>query len=114
MKKLLTLVVLFVFVAAISAKETASPEAKAAATEIVSSKKISGILFDKITKENLAGAVVTVNGQKVYTDLDGKFEISNPTSAKLQVKVNLISYESKVFEIDPSTNSNFTLELNQR
>jgi len=115
MKKLFTIAILFTFIAALSAKETASPEVKAAvATEVVTTKKISGVLFDKNTKECLAGAVVTVNGQKVYTDLDGKFEIANTSNAKVQLKVNMISYESSVIEIDPSKNSNINIELNQR
>lgn len=115
MKKLFTIAILFTFIAALSAKETASPEAKAAvASEIVSTKKISGVLLDKATKENLAGAVITVNGQKVYSDLDGKFEISNINNAKLLIKVNMISYESSVVEIDPSNMSNLSIELSQR
>ncbi|MBP6611127.1 MAG: carboxypeptidase-like regulatory domain-containing protein [Paludibacter sp.] len=115
MKKLFTIAILFTFIAVLSAKETASPEAKAAvASEIVSTKKISGVLLDKATKENLAGAVITVNGQKVYSDLDGKFEISNINNAKLLIKVNMISYESSVVEIDPSNMSNLSIELSQR
>lgn len=115
MKKLLTIAILFSCIVTTSAKETAAPEAKVnIASEIVSSKKISGVLFDKATKEYLAGAVIIVNGQKTYSDLDGKFEVSNNNNTKLQLKVTMISYETRIIEIDPTNSSNISIELSQQ
>ncbi|MFZ4583001.1 MAG: carboxypeptidase-like regulatory domain-containing protein [Paludibacter sp.] len=114
MKKLFSIVLISAAIFSLSAKGTASPEAKAAVVnELVSSVKLSGAIFDKTTNESLAGAVITVNGQKIYSDLDGKFDISN-ISGKVQVKVSMISYEEKTFEIDPSNSSTLKIELNQR
>jgi len=115
MKKLFSIVLVSVLVFSLSAKGTATTEAKAStASEVISSVKLNGIIFDKDTKESLAGAVVTINGQKIYSDLDGKFVINNINNTKLQVKVSLISYEEKTFEIDPSNASSINVELNQR
>jgi len=114
MKKVFSIVLLSVAIFSLSAKGTASPEAKpSVVSEVVSSVKLNGIIFDKDTKESLAGAVITVNGQKIYSDLDGKFNISN-VAGKVQLKVSMISYEEKTFEIDPSNASSLNIELNQR
>jgi len=114
MKKLFSIVLLSVAVFSLSAKGVAAPEAKAAvASEVVSTVKLNGFIFDKNTKESLAGAVITVNGQKIYSDLDGKFDISK-VSGKVQLKVSMISYEEKTFEIDTNNSSTLNIELNQR
>jgi hypothetical protein len=114
MKKLFSIVLVSVAIFSLSAKGVASPDAKAAVvSEVVSSVKLNGIIFDKDTKESLAGAVITLNGQKIYSDLDGKFDLSN-VSGKVQLKVSLISYEEKTIEFDSSNNSTLKIELNQR
>jgi len=115
MKKFFSIVLLSAAIFSLSAKGTASPEAKpSVVSEVVSSVNLNGIIFDKDTKESLAGAVVTVNGQKIYSDLDGKFIVNHVNNAKLQVKVSMISYEEKTFEIEPSKASSLKIELNQR
>lgn len=114
MKKILLSILALVAVVSLSAKEVASPEAKASvASEVVSTVKLSGVIFDKTTNESLAGAVVTVNGQKIYSDLDGKFEIKNTNGSKLQLKVSMISYEDKIIELENS-NETLKIEMNQR
>lgn len=116
MKKLFSIVLFSAAIFSLSANgTTASPEAKPAViSEVVTSVNLNGVIFDKETKESLAGAVVTVNGQKIYSDLDGKFVVNNVNNAKVQLKVSLISYEDKTFEIDPSNVSSVNIELNQR
>jgi hypothetical protein len=115
MKKLFSIVLLSVAIFSLSAKGTSSPEAKpSVVSEVISSVNLNGVIFDKDTKESLAGAVVTVNGQKIYSDLDGKFVFNNVNNGKVQLKVSLISYEEKTFEIDPSNASSLKIELNQR
>lgn len=114
MKKIIFSIVALIAVFSLSAKEVASPEAKAStANEVISTVKVSGMIFDKNTNESLAGAVITIDGQKIYSDLDGKFEIKNPKGSKVQIKVSLISYEDKIIELD-SNNEIVKIELNQR
>jgi hypothetical protein len=71
-------------------------------------------VLDKLTKETLAGVVVTSNGQKVYTDLEGNFEIKNLCEGKCQLKISLISYEDQVIEVDTNHTNSLRIMLNQR
>lgn len=115
MKKIIFSIVALIAVISLSAKEvSSSPEAKASTVnEAVSTIKVSGMIFDKITNESLAGAVITIDGQKIYSDLDGKFEIKNSKGSKVQIKVSLISYEDKIIELDTNSET-VKIELNQR
>jgi len=117
MKRMLlfTLVCLVTFSINIAAKETAAPEAKANATnETVNAKEFKGIVFDKLTNESLAGAIISSNGQKVYTDLDGNFMIPTSGMQKCSIKVSLISYEDQIIEIDSNSSKKIQIKLQQR
>lgn len=96
----------------VSAKENVSPEVKA--EFFVQSNTLKGIVADKATQETLAGAIITVNGQKLYTDLDGNFSISNLCSGKCQLKVSLISYKDQIVEIDTNKVQSLQIKLEQR
>ena len=75
---------------------------------------VKGFVFDKLTKETLAGAVITANGKKIYTDLDGNFALSNLCGDKCQLKVSLISYVDKTIEIDTDKLEPIQIQLQQR
>ena len=75
---------------------------------------VKGFVFDKLTKETLAGAVITANGKKIYTDLDGNFAFSNLCGDKCQLKVSLISYVDKTIEIDTNKLEPIQIQLQQR
>ncbi|MBP1676999.1 MAG: hypothetical protein H6Q20_1558, partial [Bacteroidetes bacterium] len=79
----------------------------------VSNLVIKGIVSDKTTNENLAGAVITVNGQKVYSDLDGNFVINNVCEGQCTIKVNLISYEAQTLVIDTQKDKSVQIKLSQ-
>lgn len=99
----------------VSAKEKAVPEVK---TEVpaqpVQLTTLKGIVSDKLTKETLAGAIITANGQKVYTDLDGNFILSNLCSGKCELKIRLISYKDQVVEINTNAIQTLKVSLEQR
>ncbi len=117
MKKILliTLVSFIAIAMNVSAKETAAPEAKPAAiAQTASSNVLKGIVLDKLTNESLAGVVVTSNGQKVYTDLDGNFKIQNICDGKCQLKISLISYEDQIIEVDVRNTNSLQVMLSQR
>jgi hypothetical protein len=78
------------------------------------SLEITGSVIDKANNETLAGVVVYVDGEKVYTDLDGVFRLSRLTPGKHEVKAELISYEPSIMEIDVRNNSNITIEMSQQ
>ena len=117
MKKLLfiTFVSLFALATTGSAKAKVAPETKAeVAVEIVNNNSLKGIVLDKLTNESLAGVVVTANGQKVYTDLEGNFTIQNVCTSKCELKISLISYADQILEVDTQNAKPIKIQLSQR
>jgi len=96
----------------ISAKKNQIVETKV--ETIDQTRIVKGFVFDKLTKETLAGAVITANGKKIYTDLDGNFALSNLCGDKCQLKVSLISYVDKTIEIDTDKLEPIQIQLQQR
>jgi len=115
MKKLILIpfVVLFALTFNLNAKENGA--LNEAVTEVSSSSIVlKGIVSDKLTNETLAGAVITANGQKVYSDLDGNFLINNVCEGKCTIKVNMISYEEMTLEVNTKNNKQLEIKLSQR
>lgn len=108
----ISIVSLIVFSMNVSAKD-AKAEAKSEASAVSSVVVLKGIVSDKTTNESLAGAVITANGQKVYSDLDGNFIINNLCEGKCTIKVSLISYEDKTLVIDTNESKKVEIKLNQ-
>lgn len=115
MKKLIFFALLSIVVVngSLLAKEAAP--AKNAETAVVNTVAgIKRMVYDKSTRETLAGALVLINGKKVYTDLDGNFTIPAGTTGSCELKISMISYEDKVLTISTDTKSTLKIELNQR
>jgi hypothetical protein len=77
---------------------------------------VSGIVVDKTTGEALPGVLVTVGNteQKVYTDLEGKFEIANLVPGSYDLTVSYISYlevEKENLRLSASNNELETIQL---
>ncbi len=80
-------------------------------------QKIEGVIVDKLNNEPLAGVEVTLLdcNIKVYTNLDGKFEFENIVPGAHAIKVEYISYQSKIENIylnDSKSNSPWLIKLN--
>jgi len=114
MKKMLfiSLIAIMCFTLHVSAKENQNIETK---TEAIDQNHVlKGFVFDKSTNETLAGAIITANGQKVYSDLDGNFEVANVCGGKCEIKVSLISYVDETVEIDTNNLQSIQIKLHQR
>lgn len=114
MKKMLFLAIASLMISTInvSAADNKAPETK---TEVLEqSNVLNGMVSDKLTNETLAGAVITANGHKVYTDLDGNFKISDLCGDKCLLKVSLISYEDQTIEIDTRNTKSVKIKLQQQ
>ncbi|WP_352423374.1 carboxypeptidase-like regulatory domain-containing protein [Proteiniphilum sp.] len=76
--------------------------------------QLTGSVVDDKNKETLAGAAIIVDGKKYYSDLDGQFTITDVNPGKHEVKVELISYEPYVIEIDLTKNQKLNVSLLQK
>ena len=113
MKKVVFLSIIALMVSSINLSASPTPEPKPE-TQVQTSKVIHGMVFDNLTNETLAGAVITANNQKVYTDLDGNFSISNLCEGKCQLKISLISYKDQIIELDLHNSQTVQIKLQQR
>jgi len=114
MKKVLFLSILsLLFISMnVSASNNPVPEPKPEAQ--IQTSVLRGMVFDKTTNETLAGAVITANGKKVYSDLDGNFSIPNSCTGKCQLKISMISYKDENLEIDLNNIETLKIKLQQR
>jgi hypothetical protein len=111
-------VILLVIVALVAFSNNLSANNKIEQDMIVelstSGNKLQGVVLDKLTHESLAGVVVSVAGQKVYTDFDGNFTVNNISKGKYEVRVSMISYQDQVITIDPNKQKSLEIQLSQR
>jgi len=108
----ISLISFMCFSSSISAEKNKNADTKNETIE--QSHVLKGLVFDKLTNETLAGAVITANGQKIYTDLDGNFALTNLCGNKCQIKVSSISYVDKTIEIDTNNLEFIKIQLQQR
>ena len=117
MKKVFFLIAAFALISSttVFAATPASTEVKAEANAaVVAEITTSGKVFDKETKESLAGASVFVNGEKMYTDLDGNFKLPAGVQGKIEIKVSMISYQDVVLKVNLNQKDALKVALNQR
>lgn len=115
MKKMLLLSVV-AFLTITFNVNAAEPAAKAEAKPAinVAVNELKGLVLDKKTNESLAGATITANGQKIYTDLDGNFVIPNVCAGKCTLKISMISYEDQTIEVNTNETNSLRVQLSQR
>jgi hypothetical protein len=102
----------FLFASFAQAGENRSTETKNNSA-VATVAPLEGRVIDKNTHETLAGVKIIVDGQKVYTDLDGHFVITNVAPRKLQLKASMISYEDQIIEVEPQNMSSVQIQLEQ-
>ncbi|HOH54491.1 MAG TPA: carboxypeptidase-like regulatory domain-containing protein [Paludibacteraceae bacterium] len=102
----------FLFASFAQAGENRSTETKHNSA-VATVAPLEGRVIDKNTHETLAGVKIIVDGQKVYTDLDGHFVITNVAPRKLQLKASMISYEDQIIEVEPQNMSSVQIQLEQ-
>ncbi|MDR1698644.1 MAG: carboxypeptidase-like regulatory domain-containing protein [Prevotellaceae bacterium] len=73
--------------------------------------QLTGFVADK-NNEALAGATISIDGKKLYSDFDGNFS-ADIKPGKHQIKVELISYETIVLETEVKQNENISIALPQ-
>ena len=76
--------------------------------------QLAGSIIDQKNNENLAGAAVYIDGQKIYSDLDGNFNVLNIKPGVHKVKVELISYQTVEQEINVQGNNPVHINMMQK
>lgn len=118
MKTLLTLAAVVLLSFSVSAEnENSNEKVKSddiSTTENVTTVQLTGNVLDKENNETLAGAAIYVDGEKVYTDLDGNFTLTDLKPGKHHLKAELISYESSEMEVNINKNSKINIQLVQK
>lgn len=63
---------------------------------------VRGVVLDRMTREKLAGVSIQTesNQEKIYSDPDGSFVISNLEPDNNIIKVKCISYKDKEIKLD--------------
>ncbi|MCP9611821.1 carboxypeptidase-like regulatory domain-containing protein [Coprobacter tertius] len=87
-------------------------ETRVTATQ-VSSCTVSGNVYDMVAGESLTGVTVSVNGKKVFTDMDGNFSIPEVTGTECEIKVSMISYKPLVLKVPVRDASGLKINLQQ-
>lgn len=77
-------------------------------------EQVNGAIIDLKTNEALAGAAIYIDGNKIYSDLDGNFTLKKYKPGVYKVKVELISYETAEVEVDLKNDSSISIPLVQK
>ncbi len=87
-----------------------SEKANEEATNLVS---FTGQVIDQNSGEALAGVLLRFeeSGANLYTDFEGRFELSGITPGKYKMQTNLISYESLNLDIDLNGENNEPMKI---
>ena len=96
-----------------SEKNVETVSASANISKNVETVQLTGSVVDDKNKEALAGVTIYVDGKKYYSNLDGDFSISDIKPGKYQIKVEFISYEPVVVEIDVNKDEKININLLQ-
>lgn len=117
MKKITGLLLATIFSVASFAETKPSTNLMKSETSVVSPVAgIQGVVVDKETKEALAGVAILCNGEKTYTDFEGRFSLrtSGVADKGTELTVRLISYEDYAVKVVDLKNTSLQIELKQR
>ncbi len=81
--------------------------------EKASTKLISGKVIDKISGEEIAGAVVKIGDKIIYTDLNGKFS-AIIKSSETEAIISFVSYNEMKVNIEPFSYSEIVVQLESK
>lgn len=93
-------------------KETVPAETNT--KEAAATYYLEGAIYDASSGEAIPGVSVIIDGVKFYSDLSGKFNISQLHPGAHTVQVNYISYRPQAFEINLKKNEALQIELFQQ
>ncbi len=110
---LATSVLLSISVLANAGTDTHSESKETTTETVVKTVQLTGTVMDSKNSEMLVGAAISIDGKKYYSDLDGNFSVSGVKPGKHQIKIELISYQTAVVEVDAIQNESIAINLQQ-
>lgn len=117
MKKIFTLIALFLVTFAYAGNEIKSEKKAETNQTAVASEMtlvtLTGQVTDNITGEPLTGVKISLQGTdtKVYTDFDGRFRLENLKPGNYQLSASLVSYSNSNLELSTSKDKSTDLSL---
>jgi hypothetical protein len=109
----LSLCTIFAF-AGNESKENKSKSENTVEQVINSNVNLSGTIVDLKNNETLAGATIFIDGKKIYSDLDGNFNLASLSLGKHFISVEMISYDHAQLEVDVQKDTDLKIQLVQQ
>lgn len=108
-----TAVITLALVLALGLSSFAKDSTVASSTNATSTSSyvVRGQIIDFETKEALTGVAIEFNNEKIYTDFDGNFEVTNICDGKCEMSLNMISYRNKTIVVDTKNNVDIRIEM---
>ena len=96
------LVMMFIVPSLASKKGSKANPTLTSASSPIEKSNIKGVVLDQRTQEKLAGVSIQIGSsqEKIYSDPDGSFVISNFEPGNNTITVKCISYKDKVVSLD--------------
>lgn len=113
MKKIFLAIILLGSLTSV-AKAESKKEASGKEVNKISVCSLKGLIADNRNFEAIAGACITVDGKKYYSDFSGKFDIPALKEGKYKLLVDFISYQTQTVEVDLKENQEVTIEMRQQ
>ena len=117
MKKIFTLIALFLVTFAYAGNEIKSDKKTETNQTSTSAEAglvtLTGQVTDNITGEPLTGVKISLQGTdtKVYTDFDGRFRVEKLKPGNYQLSASLVSYSNSSIELSASKDKSTDLSL---
>lgn len=112
MKKFFLLMTVLVATTSVVKAESKREESKESTQATAFS--IKGIVTDTTNNEAIAGASITINGNKYYSDFSGRFNIPALKEGKHTLLIDFISYQTQALEVDLKDNQDIKIEIKQQ
>lgn len=113
MKKVVLLLIMVVWVAAGHAVNKEDSSGKNPVENRKATYVLRGTITDDKTHEAVAGASVTVNGAKYYSDFSGNFSIPALLEGTYTLSVDFISYQSQQVTVEVDDSRELMIRIRQ-
>ena len=105
------MIMLCIVLSSYASDKNTNENATASSGKMVEVYTVKGMVTDE-AGESLPGVTVTVNGKKVFTDLDGQFKVSG-VCKDCNIQISMISYQPQTISFDATSQKELKILLKQ-